>query len=107
MAPVRVIPRIDTRCHTEDRMGGGLDLGELRHGPAAAWPRWNAVAVTMKQRGPSPKPARLTFAQQFQSQARTARDPGSGRFGRALDCEEKAVERTPQQAALLPTREGA
>ena len=82
-------------------------LANCDTGPAAEWPRWNAVAVTMKQRGPSPKPARLTFAQQLQTQARTARVPGSGWFRRALDHEEKAVERALQQAALLPASEVA
>jgi hypothetical protein len=60
----------------------------------------------MRHRGSSPKLARLTFAQQFQSHARTAGVPRSGSSRRALDREEKAVERAPQQAALLPAREG-
>lgn|GEM_PF-359624 len=42
------------------------------------WLTWNAVAVTMKQRGPRPKPASLTFAQRLQrhTQAGSFRESG-------------------------------
>ena len=64
------------------------------------------MAVTMRHRGPSPKPAKLTFAQQFQSHARATRLPGSGSSRRALHNEEKTIQRAPRQATLLPTRVG-
>ena len=59
----------------------------------------------MKLRGPSPKPARRTFAQQLESQALAASLTGSDSFRGALDQEQKAVGPT-QDAALLPAREG-